>query len=231
MGKQLWVRLALGVILGIVPAAKLLATVSIAAAAVQEAQYSGNPSETQYTVTNQTTSPSIVAGGGAGPDIPSTAFDISIFLSTTTGNTPTTTNANWTAEVVNATSWTQGMGVSYVYPYSWQTYTGKTYTQAFPSNPTSVNGYYLAYTVNPTTGAITLSGTPIDPGQSEGGFFFDGSPSSTFFVAGPADGSSSFAPGSVITYGGTSTDTPEPATFGLIGLAAAGLIGSRRRVR
>jgi hypothetical protein len=165
---------------------------------------------TQYTITN--TSSSNTAGG---------PFDISLFLVTTTGNTPSTTNSGWTAETVNASSWTQYMGSTYYYRLTWQQFTGLTYTQAFPSDPASVNGYYLAYSVNTNTDAITFpSAQPITPGNSLGGFYFDGSPASTFFAAGPTDGTTSFQPGSVVTYTGTSTDLPEPSAVALAALAA-----------
>jgi hypothetical protein len=212
MQKRFWMQWATAVVTGLVPAARILAA-SVAAAAVQEAPYSGGM--TQYTVNDNSTT--FTPGG---------KFDIALFLSTTTGNTPTTTNANWTAESVDSTAWATDMtGES----LTWQQYTGLTYTQAFPSDPIKVNGYFLDYTFNGTD--ISLSGSPIFPGNPIGGFFFTGSPSSTFFVAGPSDGTTSFAPGSVVTYSGTSTDTPEPTTLGVMGLAAAGLMGSRRRIR
>jgi hypothetical protein len=64
---------------------------------------------TQYTLTNNF--PSGPVGG----------FDIGLFLSTTTGDTPTTTNSTWTAESVTAGTWGSPMGTSLA---SWQQYTG-----------------------------------------------------------------------------------------------------------
>jgi hypothetical protein len=61
-------------------------------------------------------------------------FDISIFLATTTGGSPTTTNSAWTAESVDEDSWTDNMPGETV---TWNQYTGLTYTQAFPSDQPS----------------------------------------------------------------------------------------------
>jgi hypothetical protein len=211
MQKRFWMQWAIAVVTGLVPAAKMRAA-SIAAATVQEAQYPSNPLMMQYTVNDNSTT--FTAGG---------KFDIALFLSTTTGNTPTTTNANWTAESVDSTAWATDMtGES----LTWQQYTGLTYTQAFPSGPIGgKNGYFLDYNYNGVD--ISFPSAPILPGGNLSGFFFTGSPSSMFFVAGPSDGTTSFAPGSVVTYSGTSTDTPEPTTLGLIALC--GIITLRRR--
>jgi hypothetical protein len=204
---------AIAVAACLIPAAKMRAD-SIAAT-VQEAQFPADPIKTQYTVNNTSTD-----------STPGGKFDIALFVSTTTGNTPTTTNANWTAEAMSSGAWTTNMtGES----LNWQQYTGLTYTQAFPADPVKLNGYFLHY--NYTAGNISFPGTPILPGGNLSGFFFDGSPSSTFFVAGPSDGTTSFAPGNVVTYSGTSTDTPEPTTLGLMALAAAGLCSRRRKLK
>jgi hypothetical protein len=197
-------------------AANLLAIQSIPAN-VQEAPSGGG--NTQYTVNN--TSSTITPGG---------KFDISIFLSTTTGSSPSTTNSGWTAESVDATSWGQDMTGEGL---TWQQYTGLSYTTAFPGNPFELNGFFLDYIFNSDTDTISFPNQPIFPGAGLGGFFFAGSPSSTFFVDGPPDGTTSFTPGSasLVHYSGTSTDVPEPTS--LIGLAILALsgLGSRRRRR
>jgi len=46
------------------------------------------------------------------------------------------------------------------------------YTQAFPSNPIKVNGYYLDYTFNSDTYTVSFPGEPVIPGVSLDGFFF-----------------------------------------------------------
>jgi len=193
-------------------AANLLASSGGVPATVQEA--ADGDGTTQYTVNN--TSTAFTPGG---------RFDISLFLSTTTGSTPTTTNSNWIAQSVNATSWTQTMGgISESDPrVSWQTYTGLTYTQAFPGNPVKLNGYFLNYTFNSGSDTVSFPTDPVFPGAGLGGFFFTGSPASTFFVAGPTDGTTSFTPGNVVTSSGTSTDVPEPASLSLLGVAALAL--------
>jgi hypothetical protein len=63
-----------------------------------------------------------------------------------------------------------------------------------------------------------------------GNFFFTGSMDSTFLVAGPADGTTSFSPGDVVTYSGTATDTSEPGALSVV-LALWGITALRRRVR
>jgi hypothetical protein len=55
---------------------------------------------------------------------------------------------------------------------TWQQYTGLTYTQAFPSNPIKVNGYYLDYTFNSDSDTVSFPGKPVIPGASLGDFFF-----------------------------------------------------------
>jgi hypothetical protein len=74
---------------------------------------------------------------------------------------------------------------------TWQQYTGLTYTQAFPTDPTLLNGYFLNYAVS--GGNVIPSNTSwepcwIVPGTSAmGGFFFKGAPDSalTYLVDGP----------------------------------------------
>jgi hypothetical protein len=187
-------------------------------ATVQEAPSGGGT--TQYTVNN--TSSSMTSGG---------KFDISIFLSTTTGSSPTTTNSAWTAEAVNSTTWAEEMTGEGV---TWQQYTGLTYTQAYPGNPAKLNGYFLDFTFNSDTDAISFPNSPAIPGSSLGGFNFTGSPSSTFFVDGPTDstgtGVTSLTPGAgQVTFSGTSTDVPEPSGVAVAVLAASASLLRRRR--
>jgi hypothetical protein len=199
------------------------ASVVHAIPAVQVTESPQNGGTTEYDVVNDTNDSE-------------TPFDISVFLSTTTGGTPTTTNADWSTEAINATDWTESMGfpaVSEPANPTWQQYTGLTYTQAFPGSPNKVNGYYLDYTFNSDTDTVTFPGSPTIPGASLGNFFFTGSPGSSFLVAGPADpeetGVDSLTIGDADTYSGTSVDLPEPASLGLIAIAVCGLNLRRRR--
>jgi hypothetical protein len=226
MPSRFFVQTAAAAAIVFVHAANLLAIISNPAT-VQEFPTGpiGGMPQTQYTVNN--TSSDASPGG---------KFDFSIFLSTTTGSSPTTTNSNWTSEVINATDWTESMGfpaVSEPANPTWQQYTGMTYTQVCPFDPTKVNGYYLDYTFNSDSDTISFPIGPRIPGVGLGGFFFAGSPSSTFFVAGPADpngtGVTSLTPGDVVSYTGTSTDVPEPAGIGLVAFAVCGLASRRLR--
>lgn len=195
--------------------ANLLAVVATVPASVQESPVIGT-ADTQYTVSNTSH--------------PFTPFDITLFLSTTTGSNPTTTNTDWNSEVVDADNWTQPMqnvdGTTF--PWTWQQYTSLTYTQAFPPSPASLNGYFLNYSLGPGGAAILVPAVQFGPGTTMGNFFFQGSPASTFLVAGPHDGSILFGAASVVTYSGTSTDLPEPTTA-IIALAALATFSRRPR--
>ena len=165
----------------------------------------------------------------------SNTFDIAIILSTTTGGSPTTTNANWTAEALNANLWDAPMGfpaISEPTNPTWAAYTGLSYTQAYPTGPIGLNGYFLDYTFNSGADTISFPGQPLIPGASLGGFFFPGQPGSTFLVVGPTDGTTTFTPGDptvVMNFSGDSTDLPEPASLGLATFAVCGLALRRRR--
>jgi hypothetical protein len=112
-----------------------------------------------------------------------------------------------------------------------QQHTGLSYTQAYPSQPIKVNGYFLNYTFNSDTGDVAFPSSPIGgiPGTSLGGFFVTGSLDSTFLVAGPTDGTTSFAPGNVVTYSAATADVPEPTSVGLVAIAVCGFAMRRRR--
>jgi hypothetical protein len=199
---------------------------ALPAVQVTESPQSGGT--TEYTVTNNTFPNS--------PVVPNNPIDISVFLSTTTGSAPTTTNADWTAEALNDNLWDASMGfpaVSEPANPTWQQYTGMTYMQAFPNNPVKVNGYYLDFTFNSDSDTVSIPNTPIIPGASLGNFFFTGSPGSTFLIAGPADpegtGVESLMIGDADTFSGTSVDLPEPASACLLAVGSLALLGRRRR--
>ncbi len=90
-------------------------------AAIHESLTAGG-TMTEYSVLNQS-------------QLSSTQFDIAAFAITTTGNTPTTSNAGWIAQSINSNTWSSApMGGDIAGNLSWQQYTGKTWNQAFPSN-------------------------------------------------------------------------------------------------
>ena len=133
-------------------------------------------------------------------------FNIDAFAVESTGGSPSTTNPGWSAVSLNASSWLQSMGGTLT---SWLDYTGETYTQAFPQDPASVNGYVLN---QPGLGG------EISRGSSLNGFFFQGAPASTdrfmlVNVHGPA-----IVEGQIITHFGTVEVVPEPTTVSLFGI-------------
>jgi hypothetical protein len=104
-----------------------------------------------------------------------------------------------------------------------------------------LNAYFLDYTVDPQTGEVSFPAGPINgfpsnpvfPGNPIGGFYYTGAEDSTFLVGGPADGTTSFLPGNIVTYSGTTTDIPPgaggsstPLPSGLaLGLTALAVVG------
>jgi hypothetical protein len=112
-------------------------------------------------------------------------FDITAFVvSTTSANpNPSTSNLNWIAQSLSASTWTQAMGGGASTLPSWQQYSGLTYVQAYPSNPVRVNGYFLNYTFDSGSGDVSFPNNPIFPGEPTfGGFFFQGTAESTFLA-------------------------------------------------
>ena len=175
---------------------------------------------TEYTVNN--TSSLTTAGG---------PFNITLLVVTTTGTNPNTQEPGWNAESLNAVAWDQSMGFDFVDTEvpTWQQYTGLSYTQAFPTDPSNVNGYFLLHSL-PVDNEYNLGSTHIAPGTSLNGLLFTGSPASTFLVAGPsASFMSEYTLADIVTYSGTSTNIPEPAGLCLAAFVVCGLALRRRR--
>jgi hypothetical protein len=170
MHTRLWVPLITLAAMGLASPSKLYAIQG--AVTVQE---SPGGTLTQYSVLNnsQTT---------AHP------FDITLLVVSTTSTTPNpfTSNLNWIAESLSASTWTQAMGGGASTLLTWQQYTGMTYVQAYPGQPVRLNGYFLNYTFDSGSGDVAFPSNPIHPGGSAfGGFFFTWPLDSTFLV-GPA---------------------------------------------
>jgi hypothetical protein len=192
------------------------------AAGVQEAPYGTDQSMVEYTMSNNSSSMS-----------PGGPFDIGLLAVSTTGDSPSTSNGAWIAQSLNAGSWGEPMGepLGYTDFPTWQQYTGLSYTEAFPDDPSKVNGYFLDFGFGASSSYLFYAqvAPPLFPGESLGGFFDVGSLDSTFLVAGPADGTVVFAPSDVVTYSGETDDLPEPAGIALVLLAGCVLAPRRRR--
>jgi hypothetical protein len=178
----------------------LLKNVSGQGLIVQETQEGLN---TEYNVINNS----------SGLGLP---FNIDAFAVESTGGSPSTTNPGWSAVAVDASSWSQSMGGALP---SWLDYTGESYTQAFPQDPASVNGYVLN---QPDLGG------EISTGSSLNGFFFQGAPVSDerfmlVNVHGPA-----IVEGQIITRFGTAEVVPEPTPLSFFGI---GILLLCRRMR
>jgi PEP-CTERM motif-containing protein len=187
------------------------------AASVQE---TSGGSLTQYGVLNNT-------------QITAHPFDITLFVASTISSnpTPTTSNLNWIAQSLTASSWTQVMGgVSTL--LTWQQYTGMTFTQVFPSNPLRLNGYFLNYTFDSGSGNVSFPADPIFPSDPiKRGFFFQGGLDSTFLVDGPSDATVPSPPSSFFSFENTTTDVPEPGSLSLCLFALVGAAAFVRRTR
>ncbi len=172
-------------------------------------------------------------GGSTGIGVMS-QFDIAAFAITTTGNTPTTSNAGWIAQALDSNTWSSvPMGLDIAGNLSWQQYTGMTWNQAFPSIPIKVNGYFDSYIWNSGAQTVSYPISPIFPSNPIfGGFFFQGTPSSEFLVVGPTDASVPQPLSDFQSYEGISIDVPEPSSLALSIVALAlGGIGWRYRRR
>lgn len=168
---------------------------------------------TEYTLINDTNSQAI-------------PFNFTIFASSTTGNTPSTTDTGWNAVALDATLWAEPITTGVP---SWQQYTGLSYTQAFPSDPASVNGYFLNLAFDSSTGNTTFFGTPIAPGTNLTEFYFVGPPGSQFVVAGPTTAGSPEPLSNFQTFTGSTIDLPEPTCLALFGgMTLLGLKRPRR---
>ena len=182
---------------------------------------------TEYSVLNQS-------------QMTATPFDISAFAVATTGTAPSNSDPNWTAQALNSASWSSMPmgGTNPNEPLTWQQYTGMTWNQAVPSDPTKVNGYFLSYLWN--SGAQTVSypagpsGTiyPSGPINGKGRFFFQGMPmSDMFLVVGPTDASMAQPLSDFQTFEGQSMVVPEPSSLALsvIALGCGAMVVRRSR--
>jgi hypothetical protein len=110
-----------------------------------------------------------------------------------------------------------------------------TYLQAFPDDPTILNGYFLNYTFDAGSGDVAFPSPP--PRQLLlifGGFFFQGAPDSnaTFLVEGPSDAAVPSPPSSFQSLEGAPViSIPEPATISLCLFALGGYAAFVRRTR
>ena len=180
----------------------------LSAAVVQEIQEGAN---TEFNVINTSNSPF-------------GSFDVNAFAVTSTsgGGDPSTTDLGWTAETLDAASWSQPMGGSGSALPTWQDYTGKAYTTEFPTDPAEVNAYVTA----------SASGDTITYGDSLDGFFFQGAPDADdHFVLIRNHDPNVIVEGQQLTISGTVEVVPEPNGLSLCLLAVCSVMMFRLRSR
>ena len=169
----------------------------LSTAVVQEIQ---DGADTEYNVINASNS---VFG----------SFDINAFIVTSIsgGDDPSTTDPGWTAEALDATLWSQPMGGGGSTLPTWADYTGKTYIQEFPTDPTEVNAYVTA----------SASGDSIAYGDSLDGFFFQGTTNENdHFLLIRNHDPNVIVEGQQLTISGMVEVVPEPNSLSLCLLAA-----------
>ena len=211
-------RLAVSLVTSCFTALPNLLAAQLPAAHVYETQEGSN---TEYAISNTS-------------NLDPIPFDITMLVvSTTSANpNPSTSNLNWIAESLSASTWTQAMGGGVSTLPSWQQYTGMSYTLAFPGDPVRLNGYFLNYTFDSGSGDASYPGAPIFPNQPVfGGFFFQGAPDSTFLVVGPTNSTQGTPLSQLRSYESVAVIVPEPAALSLCLLALGGgaLVGRRKR--
>jgi hypothetical protein len=145
------------------------------AASVYEAQEGSN---TEYFVSNTS-------------NLDPQPFDITVLVVSTRSASPnpSTSNLNWIAESITASTWTQAMGGGASTLPTWQQYTGMNFINAFSDGRPLLNGYFLNYTYDSGSGDVTYLGSPIFPGSPSEGGFFQGAlgGNDLFLVEGPID--------------------------------------------
>jgi hypothetical protein len=112
---------------------------------------------------------------------------------------------------------------------TWEQYTGVPLALAFPHGTLRANGYYADFTYDSLAGLVSQPTDPVAPADPiRGGFYFNGSPSSTYLAAGPTNWTSPYTLASVQHSSGNAQPgpAPEPTTLSLC--AVAGLLLSWR---
>jgi hypothetical protein len=187
------------------------------AASVYETQEGSN---TEYSVSNTS-------------NLDPQPFDITVLVVSTRSDSPnpSTTNLNWIAEPITASTWTQAMGAGVSSLPTWQQYTGMNFIQAFGDSDPLLNGYFLNYTYDSGNGNVTYLGNPIFPSSPlQGGFFFEGTAlHDLFLVEGPIDATVPTPLAQVQNYYDMSEVIPEPSSLLLTGLGAVTLCAFLKR--